>query len=75
MKVWLYCIGALLIQTPVHAAEGPTIPQPRPAANGQCVRYGNLPPVCPFRVYLTPEQRQVIEQMHRQNVEKLKSAQ
>jgi hypothetical protein len=56
-----------------HAAEPPKIPAPSPAANARCVRYDHLPPVCPYRVYLTPEQRKAIEQMHQENVLKLNS--
>jgi hypothetical protein len=57
-----------------NATEPPKIPSPTAATNARCVRYDHLPPVCPYRVYLTPEQRQAIEQMHQENVQKLKNA-
>ncbi|SDF40403.1 hypothetical protein SAMN05216337_105427 [Bradyrhizobium brasilense] len=65
-----FCFG---FASAAIAAERPTIPAPAQATKGRCVRYDHLPPVCPYRVYLTPEQRKAIEQMHQENVQKLNS--
>jgi hypothetical protein len=65
-------VAAGLFALPVMAANPPEIPAPQ--ATQQCVRYDHLPPVCGYRVFLTPEQFKAIQDFHRQNVDTLKNA-
>jgi len=52
------------------------IPQiPAPKATGQCVRYDHLPPVCGYVVFLTSEQVETVQALHRQNVQTFINAQ
>lgn len=65
-------ISIILFASEVMAANLPNIPAPQ--ATQQCVRYDHLPPVCGYRVFLTPDQFKAIQDFHNQNVETLKNA-
>ncbi len=59
--------------SPLTAAQAPQIPAPKAA--GKCTQWDHLPPVCPYIVFLAPEQIQVVQGMYRQNVQMFQQAQ